>query len=50
MGLKWDAIGFQCKRSAIKHTVTEAIVNGEIEIDASSVETKFVAHQFLLIP
>ena len=27
-GLKWDAIDFIYKRPAIKHTVTEAIVNG----------------------
>ncbi len=42
-GLKWDAIDFQYKQFTIKHTVTEAIVNGKIEIDISSVETKFVA-------
>ena len=41
VGLKWDAIDFQYKQLTIKHTVTEAIVNGErVEIADDTTKTK----------
>ncbi len=41
LGLKWDAIDFQYKQLTIKHTVTEAIVNGKrVEIEADTTKTK----------
>lgn len=41
VGLKWDAIDFQYKQLTIKHTVTEAIVNGKrVEIADDTTKTK----------
>ena len=41
LGLKWDAIDFQYKQITIKHTVTEAIVNGKrMEIGSDTTKTK----------
>ena len=41
IGLKWDAIDFQYKQLTIKHTVTEAIVNGKrVEIESDTTKTK----------
>ena len=41
VGLKWDAIDFQYKQITIKHTVTEAIVNGKrVEVAADTTKTK----------
>ena len=41
VGLKWDAIDFQYKQLTIKHTVTEAIINGRrVEIADDTTKTK----------
>lgn len=41
VGLKWDAIDFQYKQLTIKHTVTEAIVDGKrVEIARDTTKTK----------
>lgn len=41
VGLKWDGIDFQYKQLTIKHTVTEAIVDGKrVEIARDTTKTK----------
>ncbi len=41
VGLKWDAIDFQYKQLTIKHTVTEAIVDGKrVEVESDTTKTK----------
>ena len=41
MGLKWDAIDFERKTITIRHTVTEAMVDGKMGlIKADSTKTK----------
>lgn len=41
VGLKWDAVDFQCKQLTIKHTVTEAIADGKrVEIARDTTKTK----------